>query len=134
MSYLLAEEPCRENEKNVSIVLTTKDDAYRLAWYVTEDCSSLYTYDDYNAYDLVGYDNNQEYVRHCCLTDGVHHLKCSNHAYYTGGWEDAYLTINGTTFCDDFADGYDEWTGIYWTEFTIGGTKLELLFEFELNI
>ena len=50
-----------------------------------------------------------------------------------GGWEHAYLTINGATVCDGSTFGDESFME---TEITIGGTKLDLLelFDFELNI
>ena len=48
------------------------------------------------------------------------------------GWSGGYITIDGTTYCDEYATYADDEIE---NEVTIGGTKLDLieLFEFKLN-
>ena len=100
------------------MVLTTKDFGNEIQWSLSENCSSDYTYDDY--YDEIGYADNQDHVKHCCVTDGIYNVVCRDHG--NDGWHGGYLTINGTRFCDDWGEYEDDQIS---TAVTIRGTKLD---------
>ena len=74
-----------------------------------EDCQSDYHYDGYDA--NYGYEDDQELVKICCLTSGMHPLICSDRA--GDGWHGGYLTINNVRYCESWNDdGFEQTTSI----------------------
>ena len=56
------------------------------------------------------YEGNQEYSQQCHFntspTAWVFRLTCKNS--YGGGWGEAFITINGVNYCDDFSLGFEK--------------------------
>ena len=94
---------------NLTVTLTTKDYGIEIAWSLGEDCQSDYHYDGYDA--NYGYEDDQELVKICCLTSGMHPLICSDRA--GDGWHGGYLTINNVRYCESWNDdGFEQTTSI----------------------
>ena len=94
---------------NLTVTLTTKDYGIEIAWSLGEDCQSDYHYDGYDA--NYGYEDDQELVKICCLTSGMHPLICSDRA--GDGWHGGFLTINNVRYCESWNDdGFEQTTSI----------------------
>ena len=94
---------------NLTITLTTKDYGIEISWSLGENCQSDYHYDGYDA--NYGYEDDQELVKICCLTPGMHPLICSDRA--GDGWHGGYLTINNVRYWESWNDdGFEQMTSI----------------------
>ena len=82
-----------ENQVNSSLVLKN---TLRVRWNMG-NCSSSNSY-----LESTGYNFPAVYTERCCLTPGRHTLSCYNDPPVQG-WKDAYITIDGHRYCDDFA-------------------------------
>ena len=69
----------------------------RVRWTIG-NCSSSNSY-----LESTGYNFPAVYTERCCLTPGRHTLSCYNDPP-AQGWKDAYITIDGHRYCDDFAN------------------------------
>ena len=42
------------------------------------------------------------YTDKCCISDGVHILRCSTKSHHKGDWSNTVVMMLGHQFCDDF--------------------------------
>ena len=92
--------PCLFNiiDVCIEIKLTTRLFASEISWTFANICNSNQQYQD-----------NQEYSQTCCIRtiyDWEHELKCTD--THGDGWHDAYITINGRRYCEDFLHGEEK--------------------------
>ena len=83
-----------------NVKLTTKEWANDISWSVGSCKSSGKGY-PYQCSANGGYPNNQEFIEHCCLQQGVYNLSCFDCSGDSWG-EGAYLEINGKKYCESF--------------------------------
>jgi len=49
------------------------------------------------------YISNVDYTETCCLDPGQYHLRCNDNGQ--DGWHGGFIEIQGTRYCQDFANG-----------------------------
>ena len=99
---------CGQNSNTLcfNVKLTTKDWANDISWSVGSCKSSGKGY-PYQCSANGGYPNNQEFVEHCCLQQGVYNVSCYDCSGDSWG-EGAYLDINGKKYCENFTGNSQE--------------------------
>ena len=96
------EANCGQNSDTMcfNVKLTTKEWANDISWSVGNCKSSGKGY-PYQCTRNGGYPNNQQFVEHCCLQQGVYNVSCFDCSGDSWG-EGAYLEINGKRYCENF--------------------------------
>ena len=79
-----------QNETNITVTSSPK-----VRWSLGT-CSSVNS-----NLDTTVYQYGSLFVERCCIAPGKHTLTCDS-TIPTRGWKDAYLTIDGHTYCDNF--------------------------------
>ena len=79
-----------QNETNITLTSGAK-----VRWSLGT-CSSVNT-----NVDNRGHQYGSLLVERCCIAPGKHTLTCDS-TIPTRGWKNAYLTIDGRTYCDNF--------------------------------
>ena len=84
-----------------NVKLTTKKSANDISWSVGS-CKSAGKGYPHRCSANGGYLDNQEFVEHCCLQQGVYNVSCYDCTGDSWG-EGAYLEINGKRYCENFS-------------------------------